>query len=688
MRFKHFLSLFSLTLLLLSEVAYGWKMEADKMVVSSTDTGTITHINFRQTYNSAPLVFALATDAGDDSSALRIINVTSTGFDVYSVEPDGHDGGHSQMSAVPYIAIEAGSHEFPDGSKIVAGTVSTQQFQSRLLAGAGWQGVSLSGFTSSPVVLGQIQTRNNERTDLAVPNAVSRPWVTAEISGVSSSGFSIALDRAETTTGTLTANESIAYLAIDSGLNSGNHYFASNNAKKIEYETIASGASIAGWDNSATGYVINFSKSYTDPIVVASKNTRNGIDGGWLRRRSIASNNIALVVDEDIANDSERDHTTESAGLLLFSEPFDAEFIYSGQAEMIINEVMYNEVTTGTNNDEFVELYVTANGNIKGTVISDQDTHFYTFPSQNVSIGDYVIYHTGNGANSSSGGIHHFYQGVSNIWNNPNDDIVILKPSQDITTLTDGKIFNAVPFDYMAYGRSSVGGNIDAIPTSVLGVTISYNYSKGTELKNAVDGESISLTPNAVDSDKAACWERTTSGNAGNNSCAGYLSTRDTDASALINSLGESNNGGPQISLTKTVLTIYDPYNGASNPKAIPGSVLEYIITATNTGDSAADVIKISDLIPNNTKLCVSDIGSCKAPYFVDGPPADSGLSLASTAYSENNGADNYSYSASPDLEGTDSNITNLRSTMSGNFLPKTGATAPSFSLKLRVMVE
>ena len=679
------LSIFPLLLLFITDAAFAWKMEADKIVVNNTNGGVITHIDFRQTYSTAPLVFSLATDTGGDPSALRIINVTTTGFDVYSVEPDGNDGPHARMSSVPYIAIEAGNHTLPDGTKIVAGSVNTQSFQSNLLTGSTWQNISLSGFVTTPIVLGQIQTRINERTDLPVPSANPQPWMTTSISNVSSGGFDIALERAETTTGTLTNNESIAYLAIDSGLNNGNHYFGSNDADKIEYESIHTSNVIQGWNNSATGYTINFSKTYSDPIVVASLNTRNEVDGGWLRRRSISDSNIALVADEDRANDTERNHIAEQAGILIFSEPFDAEFIYSGQAEMIINEVMYNEVSSGSANDEFVELYVTSSGNTRGTVISDQDTHSYTFPSQSVSAGDYVIYHTGSGTNSSSGGVHHFYQGVSNIWNNPNDDVVLLKPSQDVTTLTDGSTFNAVPSDYMAYGRSSVGSNVDAVPSSLFGTTVSWNYSLGTELGGAGDGESIALTQNATDTDQAACWERTASGNASNNSCNGYLITVDTNPT-LTNSLAKSNTSSPIISLAKTTLTIYDPYNGASNPKAIPGSVLEYIITAKNDGDLAVDnnTVSITDQIPSNTKLCVTNTGNCTPPYFLDGSTSSS-LSLGGVIFKDSIGN---IISSAPDADGADSNIANFEASMNGSFAAKTGATAPSFSLKFRVVVE
>ncbi len=680
--------LFCFSILIFSEGAFAWKMEANKITVHNTSGNLITHINFRQTYSAAPLVFTLATSAGSDPSTLRVINITTTGFDIYSVEPDGLDGVHAQMSSVAYIAIDEGSHELPDGNKIVAGSIFTQKFQSRLLGGSSWQAVALTGFSSIPTVLGQIQSRSNERTDLSVPSAVSQPWITTAINNVTSTGFNIAMERSEITTGTLASNEKIAYLAIDSGLSLGNHYFGSNSGNKVEYETIRTGPVITGWDNSVTGNTVNFAKTYTKPIVVSTKNTRNGVDGGWFRRRNVSTSSIALTIDEDTATDTERGHITEIAGIVLFSRPFDVEFTYTGQASLIINEALYKEGTAGINNDEFIELYVTAGGNLKGTIISDQDTHFYVFPSFNVSTGDYVIYHTGvdPGGIPVVAGVYHFYQGTSTIWNNANDDILLIRPAKDVTTTTHAsasrKTFNGYPVDYIAYGRNSVGGGVDAVPTSINSVTVLWDYSFGSELGGAVANESISLTPNATDTNKAACWEKTTSGNAIDNGCAGYIITRTTTAPNK-NSAGDDNTASPKISLAKTSLTIFDPYNGASNPKAIPGAIIGYIITAKNEGNSTADnnSIVISDDIPSNTKICViTIIGKCEAPNFVSGT---SGLSLASIIYLDAGGV---IISPSADADGTDPAVAKIRITTTGSFLH--GDPTPSFQLNFKVMVK
>ena len=632
-----FILYFWLCLLMLSPLN-AWKMEADSITVNNTTGGVTTHISFRQAFDVVPLVFTLMDDRGGHPASFRITNITTLGFDIYTVEPQGEDGPHIDMTAIPYIAIEPGTHEFPDGTQIVAGTVSTQRFQSRLIAGDSWQAVSLSGFSTTPVVLGQIQSRANERTDLAVPDAVSRPWMTTAIRSVTSSGFDIALERSETTDGTISSDETIAYLAIDSGLSGGNHYFGSNSADKIEYETIRTGDSIQGW---GTVHRVDFSKTYPDPIVVATKNTRNGWDGGWLRRENINDAYIQLQLDEDRAYDSERDHVAERAGVLVFSEPFDVEFLPSSSARMLINEVMYNETTAGTGNDEFVELYVTQSGNIEGYILSDQDTHYYKFPSCDVSVGEYVIFHTGSGTNSCSGATKHFYQGTSQYWNNTKDDVLLLRPvDDDVTTTTQGsnpKTFNAIPQDYIAYG--SLGGAVDAIPASMNGVTLTWDYGYGGELDNATDGTSIALTPNATDGNVSACWEFSTSGNASDNGCAGYLPTRDSNAgSGQTNSLAENNNVMPNMSISKTSIVTNDPVNGATNPKRIPGATIRYCFRVDNTGEGSADNVTIDDSLTgsgrdnltyvNSGRVIQSISTACDCPAITDTSGSISGTDV------------------------------------------------------------
>ncbi len=55
------------------------------------------------------------------------------------------------------------------------------------------------------------------------------------------------------------------------------------------------------------------------------------------------------------------------------------------------------------------------------------------------------------------------------------------------------------------------------------------------------------------------------------------------------------------LTVTKTVVVIDDPFNGTTDPKAIPGATLEYTISVENTGGAAALGAVLTDNIPAGT---------------------------------------------------------------------------------------
>jgi uncharacterized repeat protein (TIGR01451 family) len=55
------------------------------------------------------------------------------------------------------------------------------------------------------------------------------------------------------------------------------------------------------------------------------------------------------------------------------------------------------------------------------------------------------------------------------------------------------------------------------------------------------------------------------------------------------------------LSVAKTSSVISDPFNNTTNPKAIPGAVVQYSIVLANSGASAATGLAINDPLPANT---------------------------------------------------------------------------------------
>jgi uncharacterized repeat protein (TIGR01451 family) len=63
------------------------------------------------------------------------------------------------------------------------------------------------------------------------------------------------------------------------------------------------------------------------------------------------------------------------------------------------------------------------------------------------------------------------------------------------------------------------------------------------------------------------------------------------------------------LAVTKTSALISDPFNLTTNPKAIPGAVVEYTITVTNSSTTtAASGVVVSDTIPANTTFVPGSI--------------------------------------------------------------------------------
>ena len=113
-----------------------------------------------------------------------------------------------------------------------------------------------------------------------VPSTPSSPWLTTAVRNVTASGFQISLERSEVLDGNdVTVPETIAYLVMD--VNTGSFTDVSSNT--IDFESIYSDENIVGWSEESN--TVPFSQSFsTAPLVIATKNTQNDEDGGWLRR--------------------------------------------------------------------------------------------------------------------------------------------------------------------------------------------------------------------------------------------------------------------------------------------------------------------------------------------------------------------------------------------------------------------
>ncbi|MFZ5561377.1 MAG: hypothetical protein ACOY41_07645 [Pseudomonadota bacterium] len=71
---------------------------------------------------------------------------------------------------------------------------------------------------------------------------------------------------------------------------------------------------------------------------------------------------------------------------------------------------------------------------------------------------------------------------------------------------------------------------------------------------------------------------------------------------------GQFNVATAALAVTKSSRVVSDPFNGTTNPKGIPGAVVEYCLDVNNGGSSAADNIVLTDAIPTNTTYVAGSI--------------------------------------------------------------------------------
>ena len=155
----------------------------------------------------------------------------------------------------------------------------------------------------------------------------------------------------------------------------------------------------------------------------------------------------------------------------------------------------------------------------------------------------------------------------------------------------------------------------------------------------------------------------------------------------------------PQLVVAKESTTVSDPINGTSSPKAIPGAVVEYVVTVTNQGPGEVDnnSFTLTDAIPPGSCMRVTDIdGPGSGPVdFDDGSPSSdlsyTFLGLTSSGddleFSSDGGL-NYDYDPSPDSSGCDPLVTNVRVNPRGTFAAASGGGSPGASFTFRVILQ
>jgi uncharacterized repeat protein (TIGR01451 family) len=73
-----------------------------------------------------------------------------------------------------------------------------------------------------------------------------------------------------------------------------------------------------------------------------------------------------------------------------------------------------------------------------------------------------------------------------------------------------------------------------------------------------------------------------------------------------------------QLTITKASSVVSDPLNGTSNPKAVPGAVVEYSVTVANAGTQPASGLRVTDVLSGDIALVNGAYASGSADIAVE----------------------------------------------------------------------
>ncbi|EGR2324321.1 MSHA biogenesis protein MshQ [Vibrio alginolyticus] len=332
---------------------------AENCKVLNNERGVTCDIEFQNTYDEEPLVFVMSTiDASMSNfsqkkteypSDLRVWSKSKTQATVKQLFPphsaackrlkqnnngkwrctDNNNQGErvtfvdAPMEDIDYLVIEPGVIKFDGDAMIVAGKVSSDLTYSNI-GGTTYKSKNVlfrdfglnTSFASAPGVLVQLQTKNNYINGQPL-------WLSTIAYSPTEQGFSLILDRSEVTqNAVLDESEDVAFVAgLGQGFVNGRKFWLGDGSTRNTLGALDDNVIKPITEGCLQVSDFQVSGFKSAPVLLASKRTRNGNNGGWLRRCSVTKTGVALINEEDMQRDSERGHVVEPFSYFLFDKP-------------------------------------------------------------------------------------------------------------------------------------------------------------------------------------------------------------------------------------------------------------------------------------------------------------------------------------------------------------------------------
>jgi hypothetical protein len=274
-----------------------------RTTVSNVGSTAWTSVDLGRTYVS-PVVIAtpIYPDGAMVPVVTRIRNASGSGFEVRIERTDGH--AEAVSCDVSIVAVEAGVYTQADNGV----TMEAVRFTSDVTAeNNNWTGEvrSYQNTYANPVVLGQVMSANDP--DWSVfwcqgANRTSPPNASNLVVGKT------VCEDPDTTR----ADEIIGYIVVESG---------TGTIDGVAYSTGLGADTVLGYGDDNTGYSYSISGLSTASAAALSQAGMDGGNGGWavlVGSNAMTSTSLRLEIDEDQLHDSERNHTTEQVGYIVF----------------------------------------------------------------------------------------------------------------------------------------------------------------------------------------------------------------------------------------------------------------------------------------------------------------------------------------------------------------------------------
>ncbi len=270
--------------------------ETGRIVISNEiNIVPATTINFRQSYTNPVIVAYIVTRNNPEPLDARVTNVTATSFDIFIEDPN--NDGIGSPETVVYIVIEAGRYDFSNGLSIEADVHSTTSEHSSGDPFGGDVVAFSSAFLATPVVLHSLNSYNNGDFKSSLCDSATNTQIT--------------LEQETADTGTATALEDIAWIALSEG-----NGVLVDTAFDI---AIFNDAGNHGIDNGVP-QTITYGGFGAAPDVLVKGSSGGGADGYWMRGAGTWTNLAHdSYSEEDQVGDAETSHANETFNSAAFT---------------------------------------------------------------------------------------------------------------------------------------------------------------------------------------------------------------------------------------------------------------------------------------------------------------------------------------------------------------------------------